>query len=34
VGAVLKHDGRLLAVAASLTGGLLASAFCESFWFE
>lgn len=38
VGAVLEHDGRTLAVAESLTGGLLASAFARapdsSKWFR
>ena len=38
VGAVLRQDGRTLAVAESLTGGLLASAFARasgsSDWFR
>jgi nicotinamide mononucleotide (NMN) deamidase PncC len=38
VGAALKHSGRTLAVAESLTGGLLASAFARasgsSEWFR
>ena len=38
VGAALKHHGRTLAVAESLTGGLLASAFARasgsSEWFR